>query len=216
MNYLFLKRLFDIFFSLFVLVLFSPFALVIIILIKLDSQGPIFFTQKRIGRNMKSFKVFKFRTMVHTTDCKGPYITSANDPRITKFGRFLRKYKLDEWPQFINVIRGDMSVVGPRPEIEKYVKIFREEFKKILVVRPGITGMASLEHFDEEIRLEKQKDKERFYVEEILPKKLWYEQMYVQNVSLYLDLKIMTRTIVRILSGMRMNRESKHGCKKCA
>jgi len=194
-----MKRLFDIFFSILGLILLFPFLLLIIALIKLDSKGTIFYLQKRVGKKGKIFKIFKFRTMVQDADKKGLLSLGKKDTRITKIGHFLRKYKLDELPQLINVFLGDMSFVGPRPEVEKYVKLYSEEQKEILAIKPGITDYASLQFIDEEQILGKSKNPEKVYIEEIMPKKIALNKKYLKQVSIIIDVKIIFRTFFKIL-----------------
>jgi len=194
-----IKRLFDFLVSLSGLIIFSPLFLIIAILIKLDSAGPVFYRGERIGKDGRPFRIFKFRTMVKDAEKLGGPSTSADDPRLTKIGTFLRKYKLDELPQLINVLRGEMSLVGPRPEVKMYVEMLKpEERKKILSVRPGITDLASLWNFHEEEVLKGSKDPEKTYFEKIRPKKVQLQLEYVQNSSFLLDLKIILRTILRL------------------
>lgn len=187
------KRLLDIFVSLFFLILFSPLWLLVSILIKLDSKGPIIFNQKRIGKNNQEFKLFKFRTMVNDAEKEtGPVWAEKDDPRITKVGRFLRKYKIDEVPQFFNVLIGDMSIVGPRPEREYFVEKLEKEiqfYSRRLIVKPGITGWAQIKHkYDETI--------------DDVKEKLRYDLYYIENMSLLLDVKIIIQTL---LLGFRKN-----------
>ena len=165
-----LKRIFDITLSLFGLIILLPFMLIIAILIKFDSKGTVFFKQIRITKGGKEFKIFKYRTMKVGSD-KYSQITVGKDERITKIGSFLRKYKLDEIPQLINVLIGDMSLVGPRPEVPKYVALYTDEQKEILKVRAGITDYASIEFSNENDLLALEKDSEKAYIEKIMPKK---------------------------------------------
>ena len=164
-----LKRIFDIFFSIFGLILFSPIFLIIGVLIKLDSPGEIFFRQIRITKDEKEFKIYKFRTMKKDTE-GNKQITVGEDSRITKLGNILRKTKLDELPQLINIIKGEMSFVGPRPEVPKYVALYTDEQKEVLKVRAGITDYASIYFSDESEILGEQEDPERYYIEKILPR----------------------------------------------
>lgn len=196
-----IKRLFDVICSLIGLVLLSPVFLVIILLIKLTSDGPIFFRQTRVGQYEKLFRIHKFRTMVVNAESKGLKITVGKDPRITSIGTFLRKTKLDELPQLIDVLIGDMSLVGPRPEVPEYVKYYTPEIKsKIFQVKPGITDQASIEMIDENEILAISNNPERAYVDEILPLKLSFAVDYVNNRSLILDIRLILRTIAKIFT----------------
>tara|TARA_B100001758_G_C18321872_1_gene563641 strand:- start:71 stop:661 length:591 start_codon:yes stop_codon:yes gene_type:complete len=194
-----MKRVFDILFSLTVLVFFLPFGLVISIMILLSSKGGVFYTQTRIGKNKKPFPLLKFRSMKIESDKQGKLTVGMNDKRITKIGVFIRKYKLDEFPQFINVLKGDMSIVGPRPEVEEYVNLYSEKELKILDVKPGITDYASLEYFRENELLAQSKNPEKTYIEEIMPKKIALNYKYLKNPTLFHDFKIIFKTILRII-----------------
>lgn len=194
-----MKRVFDIIFSLTVLLLFLPLGLVISVLILISSKGGIFYKQTRIGKNKKPFSLLKFRSMKIESDKKGKLTVGMNDKRITKIGGFIRKYKLDEFPQFINVIKGDMSIVGPRPEVKEYVDLYNEEELKILNVKPGITDYASLEYFRENEVLAQSKNPEKTYIEEIMPKKIALNYKYLKNPTLFHDFKIIFKTILRII-----------------
>ena len=190
------KRLFDLVFSLTGLVLLAPLFLLIAILVRLDSPGPVFFRQTRVGRGGVPFRIHKFRTMTTAAATGGVQLTVGTDPRITRTGRWLRKYKLDELPQLIDVVQGTMSLVGPRPEVPKYVECYSREQKDIVLsVRPGITDNASIEYRDENDILAKSADPEREYIEIILPIKLGYYQQYVSERSLTGDMAIILRTI---------------------
>ena len=193
-----LKRIFDIFSSLFGLILLSPFMLIIAILIKFDSKGPVFFKQVRVTKNGREFKIFKYRTMRVGSD-KFSQITIGKDSRITKVGDFLRKYKLDEIPQLINVLLGDMSLVGPRPEVPKYVALYTEEQREILKVRAGITDYASIEFSNENDILANEADPEKVYVEKIMPQKIKLNKKYLSEISVMTDIKIILLTIKKIL-----------------
>jgi lipopolysaccharide/colanic/teichoic acid biosynthesis glycosyltransferase len=191
-----LKRLFDIIFSTLGLLILSSLFLLVAILIKLDSRGPVFFRQERVGKDEKIFKIYKFRTMIDKAWEKGtPITTQENDPRITHIGKFLRKYKLDELPQLFNVIKGEMSLVGPRPEIPQYVALYTPEQKKILSVKPGITDFASLEYINENEILSKAKNWEKTYINEIMPTKLALNLKYIKNHSVFLDFIIILKTL---------------------
>ncbi len=186
------KRVFDIVLSLIGLVVLSPIFIAVAIVIKATSKGSIFYVQKRVGENFEEFNLYKFRSM---REGKGLQITSKDDPRITKIGKVIRKTKIDELPQLLNVLKGDMSLVGPRPEVRKYVDIKEKEYKKILSIKPGITDNAAIEFRDEEEILSKYKDKERAYIEEILPKKIELYNKYIDNISLQNDIKLILKTI---------------------
>lgn len=193
-----LKRIFDIISSLFGLILLLPFMIIIAILIKLDSKGPIFFKQVRVTKNGREFKIFKYRTMRVGSD-KFSQITVGKDSRITKVGDFLRKYKLDEIPQLINVLMGDMSLVGPRPEVPKYVALYTKEQREILKVRAGITDYASIEFSNENDILANESDPEKAYIEKIMPRKIELNKKYLSEISVMTDIKIILLTIKKIL-----------------
>lgn len=194
------KRLFDMFFSLAGLILLLPFFIVISFLIKFNSKGPVFYKQWRVGLNGKEFRLLKFRTMHVDADRKGLLTVGGRDPRITGTGYFLRKYKLDELPQLWNVFVGEMSLVGPRPEVRKYVDLYNDEQRKVLSVRPGITDYASLEYFDENELLAKSNQPEKTYVEEVIPVKLKLNQRYIKEAGLITDLKLILKTLLKIVS----------------
>jgi lipopolysaccharide/colanic/teichoic acid biosynthesis glycosyltransferase len=195
------KRLFDIIFSLLGIIILSPLFLIIAILIKRDSRGPIFYKGERVGKDGKLFKIYKFRTMREDADKISSNPSCADDdPRITKFGKFLRKYKLNELPQLINVLKGEMSFVGPRPEVKFYIDMLSDEEKKeILSVRPGITDWASLWNPDEGKVLAEAsargEDPEKYYAEKIRPTKIKLQLEYVKNHSFWVDLKILFETV---------------------
>ena len=172
--------------------------IIIAILIKLDSKGPIFFKQVRVTKNGREFKIFKYRTMRIGSD-KYSQITVGKDSRITKVGDFLRKYKLDEIPQLINVLIGDMSLVGPRPEVPKYVALYTEEQREILKVRAGITDYASIEFSNENDILANETDPEKAYIEKIMPRKIELNKKYLSEISVMTDIKIILLTIKKIL-----------------
>lgn len=195
-----LKRLFDIVLSACGILLFLAPGLVISILIVFDSPGGVFFRQRRLGKDFTSFYILKFRTMVPDAETLGPKVSPGDDPRITRVGRFLRRYKLDELPQLINVLTGDMSFVGPRPEVEEYVYHFKEEYLEILSVRPGITDQASIDFIDEGKRLQGAEDPETLYLSEILPKKIALNKAYLSGWSLKKDLVLIVRTVGKLFS----------------
>ena len=181
--------------------LLSPLLLVIAIAIRIDSPGPVFYRQERIGRHGVPFRIHKFRTMRHDLLHGGPQITVGDDARITRVGAFLRRTKLDELPQFIDVLRGRMSLVGPRPEVPRYVALYPAELRaEVLSVRPGITDLASIEFRDEAALLARARDAEREYVEVVMPRKLALAARYVRSASLALDVTILWRTL-RLLAG---------------
>lgn len=193
-----MKRVFDIVSAGLVLILLMPFLLVIGLLIVLDSKGGVFFAQVRVGKNEKHFSLLKFRTMRPASESKGQ-LTIGKDPRITSVGRFLRKYKLDEIPQLINIIKGEMSVVGPRPEVPKYVAMYTNEQKKVLSVRPGLTDLASIEYINESEVLAKSSNPEETYINEIMPHKLALNLVYIEKQSLIYDFKLIFNTIRKIV-----------------
>ena len=194
-----LKRLFDVFVSTIALTVLSPVFLLISIGIRLTSPGPIFYMATRIGRNARPFRIFKFRTMVVHADKLGPGITGHNDARVTAIGRLLRKSKLDEIPQLINVLRGDMSLVGPRPEDPRFVKMYTPEQSQILAVKPGITSPASVQFRDEESLLSGA-DWESKYVTEVMPTKLQIDMEYVKDPNIGRDLKILVQTVQAVFN----------------
>lgn len=193
------KRIFDILFSSIGLILISPILLVISIIIKITSEGPILFKQVRVAKDNKDFKILKFRTMIVDADKKGLKITVKDDPRITKIGKFLRKTKLDELPQLFNVLLGDMSFVGPRPEVRKYVDLYTEEQKQVLSVRPGITDLASIKYRNENELLDQSTNPEDTYINEIMPSKLKINLDYVKNINLVNDIKLILLTIKTVI-----------------
>lgn len=194
-----MKRLFDIFFSFWGLFFLLPYLAIIAIFIVADSKGGVFFKQVRVGKNNKDFKIFKFRTMKPDSDKKGLITVGAKDNRVTKIGYYLRKYKLDELPQLINVLVGDMSFVGPRPEVRKYVEIYNPEQQKVLEVKPGITDYASIEYSNENELLAKSNDPDKTYIEEVMPAKLKLNLKYINEIGLSTDIKIIFATIKKIL-----------------
>lgn len=193
-----ITRLFDIIFSLLTLIILLPLFLIFSLLIVINSKGPVFYIQKRVGKNGKLFNLIKFRTMYLNADKQG-YLTVGNDKRITVAGNFLRKYKLDELPQFINVLLGHMSIVGPRPEVPKYVALYNEQQKKVLTVKPGITDYSSLIYFEESNELSKTTNPEEYYIKVIMPHKIDLSLKYVENKTFWFDIKIMFWTFMRIL-----------------
>lgn len=195
------KRVFDLFFSVIGLLFLVPVFLLIAIWITLDSPGPVFFRQVRVGRFGEPFRIFKFRTMRAEVEAKGKQITVRDDVRITRAGRFLRRYKLDELPQLLNVVKGEMSLVGPRPEVQRYVTLYPEGLReKVLSVPPGMTDYASIEYMDESALLADADDPETVYVERVMPAKLRNYERYVGERSIGMDLKIIFATVKAIMS----------------
>jgi lipopolysaccharide/colanic/teichoic acid biosynthesis glycosyltransferase len=194
-----MKRLFDIVFSLLGLTVLSPALFPLAIMIKKEDRGPVFYRGVRIGRYGKPFCIFKFRTMVINAEKMGASSTSDDDQRITRIGRFLRKYKLDELPQLINVLKGEMSFVGPRPQVKWAVDLYTDEEREILNVRPGITDYASLRFPNEGEILKGSHNPDRDYMEKIHPEKMRLSLEYVRNRSFWIDIKIILQTIIAIL-----------------
>lgn len=189
------KRAFDIVVSAIALALLAPFLIVLTIAVRLSSPGPALFRQERVGQGFRPFRILKFRTMVVDAPTRGGPLTAGDrDPRITRVGAFLRATKLDELPQFINVLRGEMSLVGPRPEMAKYVEPFHAEYVKLLTVRPGMTDPSSLRYRNEGRLLATAADPEAYYLEKILPDKIRLSAAYVDTISCYRDLSLITRT----------------------
>ena len=180
------------------LLILSPLFAVIAVLIKLDSKGPVFFRQLRIGQGSREFAIYKFRTMVEDAPQKGAQLTSAGDSRITKVGKVLRELKLDELPQLINVLRGEMSLVGPRPEVPRYVDLFRVEYQEILQVQPGITDLASLKYSSESEILGSAADPEREYITRVLPDKIALAKEYVRHSSFWFDVALLFKTFMKV------------------
>jgi lipopolysaccharide/colanic/teichoic acid biosynthesis glycosyltransferase len=191
-------RFFDFLISLLGLIILFPFFMIISLLISLDSSGGIFFFQKRVGQYGKDFSLWKFRTMRVDSEKHGQITLGTNDSRITRTGKFLRKYKLDELPQLVNVLIGEMSLVGPRPEVRKYVDMYSEDQKKILKVKPGITDFASIEYSDENGVLEKSSDPLKTYVEEVMPAKIKLNMKYIDDPSLKNYFSIIYLTLIKI------------------
>lgn len=193
-----MKRIFDIVLSLIVLIVGLPIYLIISLLIVMDSKGRVLYKQNRVGRGNVDFKLYKFRTMCVSAD-QGSLITiGADDARITRVGAILRRYKLDEFPQFLNILKGEMSIVGPRPEVRKYVDLYTPEQMRVLTVRPGLTDYASIRYVNENELLANSENPERTYVQEIMPDKLSLNLKYIDEQSIWTDMRIMLQTIVAI------------------
>jgi lipopolysaccharide/colanic/teichoic acid biosynthesis glycosyltransferase len=193
-----MKRVFDIIFSGFVLMCFLPIGGIIALCIALESKGGIFFKQERIGKNGAPFQLLKFRSMFINSESMGKITVGKKDARITGMGYFIRKYKLDEFPQFINVLKGEMSIVGPRPEVKEYVDLYTESQRKILQVKPGITDLASLAYFHENELLAKSDNPQQTYIQEVMPEKIRLNERYLANPSLSQDLVIICKTFAKI------------------
>ncbi|MBL0048751.1 MAG: sugar transferase [Bacteroidetes bacterium] len=194
-----IKRIFDIAFSLLGILLLSPVLICIAILIRLDSPGGIFYLQERVGKNNQNFFIYKFRTMRSGADKLGLLTVGAKDNRVTKIGYTLRKYKLDELPQLFNVFKGNMSFVGPRPEVRKYVNLYTAAQIKVLSVKPGITDLASIKYSDESELLAKAEDPEKFYIETIFPAKLELNLKYIEEKNFWKDIQLIFQTIGKII-----------------
>jgi lipopolysaccharide/colanic/teichoic acid biosynthesis glycosyltransferase len=196
-----IKRIFDVIVAAVGLLLLTPLLLLVSLLIKFDSPGPVFFTQERMGRKFRSFRIYKFRTMVPDAPRLGGKITAGADPRITRIGRYLRWTKVDELPQLFNVLKGDMSVVGPRPEVRQYVELFRSDYEEILQVSPGITDLASMHYRHEAELLGRSENPEDRYVKEILPEKIKLAKEYLHRSSFFFDIVVLLKTFVAIVKG---------------
>lgn len=194
-----IKRIFDFVVSLIGAIVLSPILLIVAIAIKIDSKGKVLFLQKRVGRNGKPFYIYKFRTMVTDAEKLGKQITVGEDNRITKVGAFLRKYKIDELPQLLNVVKGDMSLVGPRPEVPRYVELYNEEERKVLEVRPGITDLASLRYKDENDILGKVENPEEYYINVIMKDKLKLNLEYIEKSNILFDISLIFKTIIKCI-----------------
>ncbi len=192
-----LKRSFDIISSLFGLIIIFPFLFIIAVLVLLESKGGIFYFQTRVGKNNLDFKLYKIRTMYKDADKRGLLTVGTRDKRITRVGYYLRKYKLDEFPQLLNILFGDMSFVGPRPEVRKYVDLYTQEQMKVLTVKPGLTDFASLKYYNENEILSKFEDAEKGYIEFVMPDKIKLNMEYIQRKSFMLDIKIIFQTLFK-------------------
>ncbi len=195
-----IKRIFDICFSLVMIICLSPLLIIVSLLIVFDSRGGVFFGQIRVGLHGKEFRLWKFRTMKPKSEARGQITVGARDDRITRIGYYLRKYKVDELPQLWNVLVGEMSMVGPRPEVPFYVAMYNSEQQKVLTVQPGLTDYASLQYFSESELLAKAADPQNVYIEEVMPAKLKLNLEYVEQHSFFSDLKIIWKTVKRIFS----------------
>lgn len=195
-----IKRVFDALAAASGLALALPVFLVVAAAIKLDSPGPVFFRQRRVGKDFRLFRIFKFRTMVQDAPERGSAITTGGDPRITSVGRLLRRSKMDELPQLLNVLKGDMSIVGPRPEVEQYVRMFSEDYAEILRVRPGITDLASVAYADEEQMLAQAPDPAEEYRRRILPQKIALSRESIRRSSLLFDLTLIFKTLFSVVN----------------
>ena len=193
------KRICDFIISSILLLVLSPIFIVIALLVKTDSKGPVIYSQLRVGRNWKVFTLYKFRTMKNDSQSNGLRITVLNDSRITPIGRILRKYKLDEMPQLFNIFKGDMSVVGPRPESKKYVELYKEDYSEILQIQPGLTDYALIEFRNEEEILAGYEDAEQAYINLILPEKISLYKKYINEMSFVTDVKIVLKTFLRVI-----------------
>lgn len=200
---LFFKRLFDIIVSLMLLIILSPVFLVLAIAIKIDSKGPVFYRQERVTQYGKHFRIFKFRSMVNGADKKGTAVTVSNDLRITKVGKFIRKYRLDEISQLIDVLRGTMSFVGTRPEVPKYVEHYTPEMTATLLLPAGVTSLASIYYKDEADLLNAADNPDRTYIDEVLPGKMKYNLKEIREYGFWKQIIVMVRTIVVVISGNR-------------
>lgn len=194
------KRVFDVLFSVGGLLVLLPVFLIVIVLLKLDSKGSIFYKQIRVGLNQKNFELIKFRTMYANSDKAGLLTIGDHDSRITRVGCWLRKYKIDELPQLINILKGEMSFVGPRPEVLKYVMLYDAFQKRVLTVKPGITDWASIQYIDENQLLANADDPESFYINTIIPSKITQNLKYIEHHNLWVDLKIISYTLKSIIS----------------
>ena len=199
---LLLKRFLDFIGSLILLILLSPILIILAISIKIDSKGPVFYRQERVTTNGKTFKIFKFRTMIQDADKRGTLITGKQDSRITKIGNKIRKCRLDELPQLLNILKGEMSFVGTRPEVKKYVDMYTDEMKATLLMPAGVTSMASIKFKDEDEIISKEtkngKTVDEAYVNDILPEKMKWNLEYIKKFSIFEDLKICIETVIKV------------------
>ena len=200
---MFFKRIIDIIGSLILLIILSPILIIMAILIKLDSKGPVFYRQERITTYGRVFRIFKFRTMVQNADKIGSLVTLGEDPRITRIGKIIRKFRIDEFPQVINILIGDMSFVGTRPEVKKYVDQYTDEMKATLLMPAGVTSIASIKYKNEDeiisTYLNKGEKVDDIYINRVLPEKMKYNLEYIEKFSILKDLKIMINTVIAVL-----------------
>ena len=194
-----IKRIFDIFFSFFGIIILLPLFIIISSLILFSSKGGVLYKQTRVGRKNRDFTLLKFRTMFTNSDKKGLLTVGLSDKRVTKVGKYLRKYKLDELPQLLNILKGEMSFVGPRPEVRKYVNLYNHEQIKVLDVKPGLTDYASIEYMDESDLLAQSNNPEQTYIQVIMPAKLKLNFKYIENISLMTDISILLKTLRHII-----------------
>jgi len=194
-----MKRLFDIIVAVFMLILLAPLFVIISIMIKMDSKGPVLFRQTRVTQYGRHFKIFKFRTMIHNAEKSGTQVTVNNDQRVTKVGKFLRKYRLDEIPQLLNILAGDMSFVGTRPEVIKYVEHYNDEMLATLLLPAGVTSETSIRYKDEERILTDIDDVDRAYIEIVLPEKMKINLKSIKEFSFFNDIKTMLRTVLAVI-----------------
>lgn len=194
-----MKRLMDVIFSVLILIAFLPFGFIISICIALESRGGVFYRQERIGLGGKPFMLLKFRSMRPNADREGKLTVGVLDPRVTRVGAFVRRYKLDEFPQFINVLKGEMSVVGPRPEVLEYVAQYSDEQRRVLDFKPGITDLASITYFEENKLLANAADPQQTYMEEIMPAKIRINLDYQAKATVWTDLGVVWKTGMRML-----------------
>ena len=194
-----MKRVFDFTLSALGLLILGPLFVLVAILIKLDSPGPIFFRQERMGQGFRPFLIYKLRTMIQNAHTQGPLVTAGRDSRVTRVGGVLRRTKIDELPQLLNVLKGEMSFVGPRPEVRKYAEMFRQDYEEILRIKPGITDLASLKYRHETEVLGRSSNPEEQYVTEILPDKIKLAKEYLMMSSFWVDMRVITKTIFKMV-----------------
>ncbi len=194
------KRIFDLIFSIFFALISSPLMLIVAVIIKLDSPGKIIFKQKRVTEGGRVFEIFKFRTMVENAEKLGAQVTTGEDLRITKCGKWLRKLRIDEFPQIFNIIKGDLSFVGPRPEVVRYVKEYTPEMLATLLIPAGVTSTASILYKDEAKLLENAKNPDEVYIQEILPEKMKYNLDYIKKFGIIYDFKVIIKTVIAVLA----------------
>ena len=196
---LIMKRLVDLLLSLFLLVVLSPVMVIIAVCIKCSSKGPVLFKQTRVTKYYRRFKIYKFRTMVVDAEKIGTQVTTENDSRVTKIGKFLRKFRLDELPQLLNILKGDMAFVGTRPEVPRYVQQYSEQMYATLLMPAGLTSLASINFKDEDKLLKNKENTDEVYIKKILPKKMEYNLEYIENFNFWYDWKLMFNTVLAVL-----------------